>query len=335
MDNAPCTTSGSIAIANLQAQIDSFGHAATARPDPIQRIQLADLLALRGHMLGCIADYERASAITETLVHEMPRHGAALAARSRARATLHLFTEALTDLDAADRLGADDTTVARAAIFQALGRYREAAELLRAATARHYDFAVAGALACLYAEREQIGEAGILFAEAGRLYRDVSPFPIAMLDFRHGLMWFEHGDTEAARSWFEAARRRLPDYVPVLGHLAELDASRGEFCDAIARLRPLAARSDDPEYAGLLAAYLDAADHPTEAVQWRARAATRYDALTSRHPEAFADHAAEFWLGAGADARKALHLAERNLENRRTPRARALVRRAERALGIR
>ena len=44
-----------------------------------------------------------------------------------------------------------------------------------------------------------------------------------------------------------------------------------------------------------------------------------------QHPEAFADHAAEFWLAAGGDPEKALSLAQRNLEVRRTPRAYELV----------
>jgi hypothetical protein len=36
-----------------------------------------------------------------------------------------------------------------------------------------------------------------------------------------------------------------------------------------------------------------------ESLHWRQLAATRYDELIETHPEAFADHAAEFWLAAG------------------------------------
>jgi hypothetical protein len=46
------------------------------------------------------------------------------------------------------------------------------------------------------------------------------------------------------------------------------------------------------------------------------------------HPEAFADHGAEFWLGAGTDPDKALRLAKMNLEVRNTPGARRLLARA-------
>ena len=58
---------------------------------------------------------------------------------------------------------------------------------------------------------------------------------------------------------------------------------------------------------------------------WRQVAATRYDELIANHPEAFADHAAEFWLAAGADPVKALRFAKMNVQVRNTPRARALV----------
>ena len=45
----------------------------------------------------------------------------------------------------------------------------------------------------------------------------------------------------------------------------------------------------------------------------------------ARHPEAFADHAAEFWLTIGGDAQKGHLLAAKNLELRKTPRAYELV----------
>jgi len=53
----------------------------------------------------------------------------------------------------------------------------------------------------------------------------------------------------------------------------------------------------------------------------------------ANHPEAFADHAAEFWLVAGADPDKALRLAKMNAEIRNAPRARALLARAVAANG--
>ena len=153
----------------------------------------------------------------------------ALLARARTRATFHRFAEALADLDAAERLGADRAALEaeRAAIFQALGRYDEALALRRDAAERRPDFATLGALAGLQAERGEVREAERLFDEARRRYQDVSPFPIAMLDFQRGLMWFEQATCTPPASGSMPPRRRVPAYAPALGHLAEVDAALG------------------------------------------------------------------------------------------------------------
>jgi hypothetical protein len=120
----------------------------------------------------------------------------------------------------------------------------------------------------------------------------------------------------------------VPAYAPALGHLAEIEAELGETETAIARLSPLAIASDDPDYAGQLARILGDAGCGELSRHWRRLAAERYDELVAVHPEAFADHAAEFWLGAGADPKKALRLARVNFAVRQTPRARDLLNQA-------
>ena len=108
-------------------------------------------------------------------------------------------------------------------------------------------------------------------------------------------------------------------------HRIEAAAALGRYERAITLLRPLAHNSDDPEYAGQLARLLSEVGQAEEARYWREMAATRYDDLLARHPEAFVDHAAEFWLTAGGDPHKGLLLAEKNLGIRQTPRAYELV----------
>ena len=68
----------------------------------------------------------------EQLTRDAPADGVAFLARARARATFHRFTDALTDLERAQRLGADPAVVdaEHAAIFQAVGRYDEALPIL-------------------------------------------------------------------------------------------------------------------------------------------------------------------------------------------------------------
>jgi tetratricopeptide (TPR) repeat protein len=332
------TTSGTIAMVNLQAQADSLaarvhrassGQAAAA-PAVADQAVLIDLLTVRGHVLGRIADYERAAELAEGLAHDAPDDGMALLARAKTRATFHRFPAALADLDAAGRHGADRATLdaERAAILQAVGCYTDALALHRNAAQRRTGFTALSALAVMQAERGQVTEAERLFAEALRSYRGVSPFPVASLDFRRGLMWLGEGNLPLARAWFDAARRRMPAYAPALGHLAEVDAALGDRQAAIDRLRPLAVSSDDPDYAASLAGVLRDAGQTQEAGRWRASAAARYDELVLCHPEAFTDHAADFWLTVGGGTPRGLQLATRNRAMRQMARAYALHQRA-------
>lgn len=293
---------------------------------------LIELVALRGLILGQIADYQWAEKNAERLVREFPEEGMAFIARSRARATFHRFKEALADLDEAEKLGALPETVdgERAGIFQALGQYDHALELFRAAAERRRDFTSLGALAVLHAEMGDTATAEQLFAETRRLHRGVSPIPLALLDFQHGHMWMAKGDWRQSRIWFEKSIRQLPDYAQAQGHLAEAEAEFGEFDTAIRRLRPLTVSSDDPDYCSALDRVLRLAGRHEEAEPWRTRAAIRYDDLLQQHPKAFADHAAAFWLESG-DPQRAHALALQNLDIRRTPRAQRLVARAAKA----
>ena len=322
------TTSGPLALLNLDAQIDGLEPDAGAGPwSSESRIGLIELVSLRGLILGRIADYERAEEIAEQLVRVAATDAAVLAARARTRAVFHRFAEALDDLDLAERLSLDAETAngERAAIFQALGRYDEALAIREEAADRRASFENVAALAGLRAERGEIEAALRRYAESLSRYRGVSPFPLALLDFQMGLMWMRHGQWDDARTAFDLARRRVPTYAPAQGHLAEVEAKLGDVETAIACLCQVATSSDDPDYAGQLARILKDAGRAEESRHWCRVAAARYDDLVAAHPEAFADHAAEFWLAAGADAHKALRLARMNLEVRKTPQAHELL----------
>ena len=329
------TTSGTIALVNLQAQIDGLQRQATAGALPAvsDQAELIELVALRGQILGRIVDYEWAEESAEQLTRDAPADGVAFLARARARARFHRFTDALADLDVARRLGANPIVVdaERAGIFQAVGRYEAALAIYNEAVKRRRNFGSVAALTILYAERGEIDAAEQLFDESRNHYRGVSPLPLALLDFQRGLMWLAQNDLHRALTWFESAVRRLPAYALAQGHTAEVEAALGETEAAIARLLPLTISSDDPQYAASLARILSEAGRMEKASEWRDKAASRYDDLVARHPEAFADHAAEFLLKAGADPDRALWLARMNLEVRSTARALGLYERAARA----
>jgi tetratricopeptide (TPR) repeat protein len=260
-------------------------------------------------------------------VRDAADDGTAFVARARTRAVFHRFADALADVDRAARLSLDAATTnrERAAIFQAVGRYDEALAIREEAADRRARFEDVAALVGLCAERGDIDAAEQWYAESRRRYRGVSPFPLALLDFQLGLMWMSEGRLDAARRSFDDARRRVPAYAPAQGHLAEVEAELGEITSAMTRLYPLAVSSDDPDYAAQLSRILGDAGRGHESRHWGRLAAARYDELVARHPEAFADHAAEFWLAAGAHPDKVLRLARMNVEVRKTPRAYALL----------
>ena len=64
-------THGTIALRNLDAQIDGLEPDAALRDARVEeRIWFIDLLALRGSILGSIADYERAQELAHLLVRD-------------------------------------------------------------------------------------------------------------------------------------------------------------------------------------------------------------------------------------------------------------------------
>jgi tetratricopeptide (TPR) repeat protein len=322
-------TDGTIALQNLDAQIEALEvYAGPDRAEAVEaRASLVELLTLRGLIVGRIADYDRAERIAEELVRDAPADASAWVARAGMRCVFHRFEDALADFDRAELLSLDAEVAARerAAVFQGLGRYDEALALRMEAVDRRESFESIAALASLYAERGEVEAAEGRFAQSRSCYRGVSPIPLVQLDFQRGLMWMGEGDLGEAERSFKAAQRAVPGYAPALGHLAEVEAELGNLDSAVMRLRPLAESSDDPDYAAQLARILGDAGCENESRHWREVAAARYQELIARRPEAFADHAAEFWLAAGGDPDKALELARFNASIRDTPRARHLL----------
>ncbi|PZV16952.1 MAG: hypothetical protein DCF20_07325 [Pseudanabaena sp.] len=328
------TTSGVLALSNLQAQIEGIQARVQAGLGSVtNRSELIELVSLRGLILGQITDYQWTEKQSEHLVCEFPTESLAFIARARTRATFHRFTEALMDLDEAQQYGAEPQAVdiERAGIFQAIGEYDQAIALFRTATERQADFVSLSALAALHAEFGDTTIAEQFFEQSQHSYRGASPIPLALIEFQRGHMWMSTGDLHCAHHWFRIAHRRLPGYAPAQGHLAEVEAEFGETETAINRLMPLTISSDDPDYCVALSRILLKIGRTAESNAWSTKAAARYNDLISRHPEAFADHAAAFWLEVGSDPARALSLAKLNLKIRQTPKAKKLFDRATHA----
>jgi len=324
------TTDGATAVGNLEGQLKGYLGAVADRE--ARHLAAADfmasaiaLLLTHAQFLGRLADYDRADELAERLVIALPKDGRSLILRAQVRSSLHRFADAEADLAAAERLGAkvDALATTRATVWQATGRYNDALALRRQVADRHPDLSSLGAEAALLADMGEIDRAEKLFIEAQHHFPDVAAFPVAWLYFQEGLMWQREGRLARARELLEAAVARLPAYAPAVAHLAGIEAQTGNRARAIALLRPLVDGSDDPEYPGQLADLLRADGKSDEARALREKASARYQELLAKHPEAFADHAARFYLA--DEPKRALPLAEKNLAARKTPDAYALV----------
>ena len=137
------------------------------------------------------------------------------------------------------------------------------------------------------------------------------------MDFQHGLLLEARGKESQARLHYAEALEAIPDYVHAAVHLAATDKPE----DAITRLEALRKKSTDPDILVALADAYKKTKKDVEAKELTEKAKTTYESLVAKHPEAYRDHAARFYLGAGNDSKKALELAEKNAALRPTEEA--------------
>lgn len=314
----PAATSSAIALANLDALIEQ-GASDTAS---------VDLLLLRAQLLADDKALDRAVALTDT-ASTAPE----LLRRSRARAGVHRFADALADVDAAGREGAKVDAL-RASLWLATGRAGEALPALQAEADRQPGFGAHAALARGLAAVGRLEEADARYAQALAGLDTTSPFPAASLWFARGVMWAEQGgDAQRGRRMYAQALRLVPEFAVANVHMAELEVRAGETAAAIARLQRVVDRCNEPEALALLGTLHVKAGETQRGRGEIAAARSRFDALLARHPRAYADHAAEFFLGAGDDAERARFWARLNLSERGTRRAHQLAIRAAMATG--
>lgn len=327
------TTRGELAVRNLDDRIATLEARVSGSADLPTRTRLCDLLLTRVQFLGTYSDFARVDDLARDARRDFPDDGGAHLLEARAFAAVHRFSEAEGALARAAALGAD-VAPALASVHIAQGRELPATLALAERRARAAPTLESFAL---WANAEgalgQFESADEHYRAALDSYKDVLPFPVAYVHFQRGVMWAEMANdpSRALPSYIEAVAH-LPEYVTANVHLAELEATSGKTSQAIERLRRVLSRTSDPEPTALLGELL-ARGNPADpaARELIARARSSYAELLSRYPAAFADHAAEFFMGPGADARRALELARENLKLRETPRAYTLAIEAARA----
>lgn len=316
------TTHSSIALANLDAQVRQQAD----EPDAME------LWLLRMQFLADYDMLDRVAALAESASAD-PH---ALLRRARACAAAHRFTACLADVDAAQAAGAAPRAVAalRASVMIAAGHAAEVVPRLESEARQWPGFASHAALARAYGAVGRLDDADRCYAQALQTLDSTSPFPTATMAFARGLMWSEQGgQAERGASHYVQALQAVPEFVAARIHLAEFEMAHGEEAAAEAGLQGIVAASEEPQAMALLGELHLRQGQAARGQAEIQRARLRYDALLARHPAAFADHAAEFYLGAGADPQRAWVWAQANLGERKTRRAYMLAIRTAMASG--
>lgn len=336
------TTSSSIAIKNLNYLIQRAELQVSAAPhDPAVVAAYLDVLLMRVSFLNTFDDFHRAVQVTEELTRGRPKDPFARIQSARVMQTLHQFSEALVVLNKAIELAKALPEEAQSQLQRELDLQYVTIKLAREETEQ--------ALRLLESLKTRGGDAtslSVLFAAAYRsqgnleaadkeLVRSleqwdrVTPFFVAWVSFQRGEVWVGVDDSRA-QNRYEDALHFLPEYVTASVHLAELKHQSGVTKAAIELLTPIAA-GQDPEPAARLAEFF-AANGDTKQFQiYRDIALNGWQSLLDTYPLTFADHGAEFWLGAGDNPELAFEWAQKNYQNQPTSRAKALLADAARA----
>lgn len=278
--------------------------------DPDQEIEL---LLQRASLHGRLEDYVEALARSKAWVEAEPNNAAAWAQRGSALARVHQFAAAREAIATCKRLARDpaiweglDATIAEATgDLASSGSFREhqATAYPNASTLALWagHLAIAG----------RIPEALAVMPRAAAAIRDNPASLLNWILFQWGRIYDLAGEPANARAFYAAAYERLPTLETTV-HLAQtMLATGGDPSALVAR----ALRDPNPELYAL-------AGKPADARR-------EWERYLAAFPEAFADHAARFYLDqtkrGGADPQRALELAKLDFANRPTLASRTLV----------
>jgi tetratricopeptide (TPR) repeat protein len=291
---------------------------------------LSKQLFLRGDLLGRIVDHDRAELVANEAIALSPDTASALYIRARLAERFHRFEEAKALLDKALAAGhpKDEVDVERAALLQATGGYSEALVLREGLAKDNPSIQTLGALATLLGEMDQWAAAESCYTAAADADEGTSPIPCGQLLFEWGVTAMRRGSLDRAEELFVELGAILPQHVPGRGHRAEVALARGQLDLAEALITPVLTIAGDPEYRATYAEILAARGDRKAAISEAQRAAAVYERLLARRPEAYADHAAAFFMSVGNRPQLAVDLALANFKLRDTLRSRKLLDRA-------
>lgn len=269
-------------------------------------------------MLGKPSDLVHALEVLEAAEKPKASHEKdLLLLRASTFAAVHRFGGALKALESAvpseELRQPTNAARQRGAIWAAQGRLDEGLALVQQVRAVHAEIGVLTLEAKILGDMGRVDDAAATFDRAEAGYRNPSPFALADLQFERGLMWETHGDLTKAKAAYLAATTLLPMHAHAMLHYVQLVTPK----EGVDLLVALKRTCEDPEVDGRLGELRELLEKGSGAADLQA-AKAGYEAILKQLPEAYADHAAWFFAGAGKDPDKAWKWAARNLEVRQT-----------------
>ncbi len=313
------TTAPRIFLDNLDGRIASIASRHKADHGASDAEALASLLLFRFQIRGWLGDAELAAEILKKGTQAHPQHGGLHLAHAHWLALFHRFAEAEQALALARKDASVDPGVAdklQRDINLALGRYAALdPDFHEPGKEPPAEFNALAARADAAIMHGDLKLASTLYFEAQAHYHDSAPFPLAWLHTQQGIALLRHGHFAAAAQFFAAARTRLPEYVLASEHLAECLMELGQLDEARAIYLEVIEATANPEFISALSDLEAKAGNAQESSRLRAQALAAYGQLLARHPDAYGQHAAQFFLDIG-ELERARALADANLRVR-------------------
>jgi len=314
-------TNSKIAINNLESQVSSAKELLLKFPNRFAlRVSLFNLLKLRIKFLGTFNDFE----YLESITNYFPKTADEYMLKAQYFTLIHDFKQAKTLLNEALKLEPKNKDIERKlfVIDLATNKNLENLKLFNSFLLNSKSTpSNSMLLASIETEFGNFKKADQYYQDAINKYNDSSPFLLAYILFNRGLMWSEKvGNKSLGKKYYLEAVQYLPEYVVAQVHLAEFDLNEGNTKIAISRLSNLLF-FDDPEIDSTLAELYTFLEEKEKVKQYVSSALKKYNLLLSRYPLAFVDHGSEFFMGLGSDPKRAMELAQFNLNNRQNERS--------------
>ena len=321
------TTDGEIAVINLE----SARRRSWSRffQDPL-REGVAETVVehekLTSQFVGDLAALDRLESLVNKLVQIDDRASSRAAlVQAQVASMMHRFADARQFLTLAELGGAPPTDVnrLRSNIDQACGSNLDKVLDERSESAKSGRTEDLIPLGALLADLCEFNDADRTYRQALQNYRDVSPFPVALVCFQLGILWGSSFPSHKRPVPHNGIRKPSTICRHMLKHVCTWRKSIRLLVERAMRRRCSSRRLRvaTQKCVGVSPMWRRCKGKPPTHTPTCRRHSSDSKSLLKRHLLAFADHGAEFYAGSGADCSRALDLARVNVANRPTLRA--------------